>query len=530
MLRVLCIAFVLAGCHSAARQNSAQPVADPANAITAIVEGGVIAGVMEDEVVYFKGVPYAAPPVGNLRWREPQPVVPWKGVRPTQQFGCDCVQFVMPTDEAATGDAQNEDCLYLNVWAPQSAISGQRSPVLVWFHGGGFLNGGTSVPFLDGSSFAAEGVVVVTVNYRLGRLGFFAHPALTAEGRTTGNFGFLDQLAALQWVRKNIAALGGDPSRVTIAGHSAGGVSVIHLMTSRRAAGLFHRAVVLSGGGRSYLTEQRMQNRARGVLGSAEESGIEFARSAGIAGTGSASLAALRALPAKTVNGSLNLVALVTRPRTYAGGPIRDGVVVTEQPEHHIANGNVARLPVIIGTTGGDIPSQFMQEMHEPLASFGELADEARELYESREFMSPMRLASVVAADLNLHEPARFVARQLTRRGVPTWLYRFDYVANALYPQELRAPHASEIPFLFNQLDARYGRNTTDRDREVARSFHAYIVSFAKTGNPNTNGAPNWPTFNPSAYDVMMFGRDGSVRIKPDPLRERIALIESLYE
>lgn len=212
------------------------------------IDAGTIEGAVSGDVLSFKGIPYATPPLGNLRWREPQPVQPWTGVRKAIAYGNDCIQKPVPGDPAAISNTTSEDCLVLNVWQPANNPSHKKLPVLVWIHGGGFVNGSAAASIYDGSAFARQGLVVVSFNYRLGRLGFFAHPALTAakEGRL-GNYGLLDQLAALSWVQRNVTAFGGDPKQVTIMGESAGGISVMHHLTSLEARGLFQRAIVLSG-------------------------------------------------------------------------------------------------------------------------------------------------------------------------------------------------------------------------------------------------------------------------------------------
>lgn len=275
---------------------------------TVKIDAGTIEGSVSGDVLSFKGIPYAAPPIGNLRWKSPQPVKSWKGVRQAIAYGNDCIQQPIPEDAGASGSTRGEDCLVLNVWRPATINAGQKLPVMVWIHGGGFLNGAASVPFFDGSQFARQGVILVSINYRLGRLGFFAHPALSAENhRPLANYALLDQLAALKWVKKNISAFGGDANQVTIAGESAGGISVVHLLTWSAARGLFHRAVVMSGGGRSYIVQHRKLNQAIGALPSAEDSGIEFAKSVGITDTGAAGLKALGALPGEKVNGNMNM-------------------------------------------------------------------------------------------------------------------------------------------------------------------------------------------------------------------------------
>ena len=231
-------------------------------------DSGLVAGVAGDGVIAFKGVPYAAPPVGDLRWRPPQPVVAWTGVRNADQYGHDCMQEPFPSDAAPLGAPPGEDCLYVNVWVPAERPR-TPLPVMVWIHGGGFVNGGSSPAVYDGSRFAKRGLVFVSLNHRLGRFGFFAHPALSKETPSgpLGNYGFLDQIAVLKWVQRNAAAFGGDPKNVTIFGESAGGGSVNTMMISPLAAGLFHKAIVESGGGRARGLVPMRHLRERGPAG-----------------------------------------------------------------------------------------------------------------------------------------------------------------------------------------------------------------------------------------------------------------------
>lgn len=497
------------------------------NRQTVAIEAGVIEGSVAGDVLSFKGIPYAAPPIGSLRWRSPQPMTPWPGVRQATQYGNDCVQQPIPGDAGASGSTRGEDCLVLNVWRPVTIPAGHSLPVMVWIHGGGFLNGAASVPFFDGSQFARQGVVLVGINYRLGRMGFFAHPALSAEpDRPLANYAFLDQLAALQWVQRNIAALGGDPNQVTIAGESAGGISVMHLLTWPAAQGLFHRAAVMSGGGRSYMMPHRKLNEATGGMPSAEASGLAFATSVGITDTGAAGLRALRALPAETVNGTLSMAALLNLPSSYAGGPITDGTVVTAPPEQNILRGNLTPVPLLIGTTGDDLPAEYPPDKAHPLSFFGADAERAHQLYDPTGQLAMDKLALRIAIDMTMHEPARFVARQITATGTPSWLYRFDYVADSQRPKMTSAPHAGELSYLFNQMDKRYPSGLTPRDRAMAKTFHQYFVNFAKYGNPNGTGLPPWPKFDPATFNIMLFNMEGQANVQPDPWRERLALVE----
>jgi para-nitrobenzyl esterase len=273
------------------------------------VDTGQLQGVVEDSVVSYKGIPFAAPPVGELRWRPPQPLKPWTGVRQAAEFGANCMQGRFgPQQTTATNapPAPSEDCLFLNIWRPASAAAGARLPVMVWIHGGGFVGGSGSSPGTSGVQFAKQGVVLVSINYRLGRFGFFAFPALGRDRpeETKGNYAYMDQIAALEWIKRNIAAFGGDPNNVTIFGFSAGGVSVHSLLASPMARGLFHKAIAQSGGSRdSVLTARPM--REDGVDPnypvSAETIGMEFARSMGIEGTDDAALVKLRSLRSEEV-------------------------------------------------------------------------------------------------------------------------------------------------------------------------------------------------------------------------------------
>jgi len=493
---------------------------------TVTIDAGTIEGAVSGDVLSFKGIPYAAPPIADRRWRAPQPVAPWSGVRQATAYGNDCIQLPFPGDAAASGGPMSEDCLMLNVWRSTKINSRAKLPVLVWIHGGGFLNGSSAAAIYDGSAFAQQGVVVVSFNYRLGRLGFFAHPALTAahEGEL-GNYGLMDQLAALQWIQRNIAAFGGDPNQVTIMGESAGGISVMHHLISPKSQGLFHRAIVLSGGGRTFLIGLRNLKEGTPELPSAEESGVEFAHSVGITGNGAEALAALRALPAEQVNGDMNMQAMLTKPPTYAGGPIFDGDMITAMPEEILRRGEAAKVPLLIGTTSADLPISF-PPAENPFSYFGANAEQAVTIYNPNGNLPPRAIVITIAVDISMHEPARFAAKQMTAAGNAAWLYRFGYVAESLRPEQMGAEHASEQPYLFNTLAARYGDVVTENDRGMARLFHTYFANFAKSGNPNGAGLPTWTQYDPTQPDLMMFTLDADAAMQTDPWRERLDLVE----
>ena len=486
------VALAALGCaHPAERKTEPR-----AFAATVRIGAGMLEGAVSDGILSFQGVPFAAPPVGELRWRPPRPAAPWTGVRKAAGQGHGCLQA--------------EDCLMLNVWRPAAGGPEDRLPVLVWIHGGG----GSASAILSGGPLARLRLVVVTFNYRLGRLGFFAHPALLAarEG-PAGNFGFMDQIAALRWVQANIGAFGGDPGRVTLAGESAGGASVLHLLTSPAARGLFHRAVVLSGGGRRGLAARPMAAAAR--------SDAAFAESLGIRGKGPAALAALRALPAGTfVDGSFVGGA--------AGTPMIDGTTVTASPEEVFRRGGQARLPVIAGTTAQDLPLDFPPRA-DPFSYFKAYAGKAKVVFNPEGKPASSALHGI-AADMTMHEPARFVARSVTAAGSPAWLYRFTYVAQAVPERRNGAAHAQELPYLFNTLDARYGATVSARDRQVARELGSYLAQFVRTGDPNGAGLPRWPRFDARRFDLMDFTLDDGPVFGADPRAARIALVERMAD
>jgi para-nitrobenzyl esterase len=431
------------------------------------VDTGKVQGAVDGGVASWKGIPFAAPPVGDLRWRAPQPAAAWSGVRAAQAYGNDCMQLPFPSDAAPLGTPPAEDCLYLNVWRPAKAKASGRLPVIVWIYGGGFVNGGSSPPTYAGAALARQGVVLVSFNYRLGRFGFFAHPQLTqqAHDEPLGNYGYMDQLAALQWVKRNVAAFGGDASNVTIIGESAGGMSVNALLTSPLAQGLFAKAVVLSGGdGKS----------ADPGLAAVEQAGVNFATAKGIAADDAHALDRLRALPADAVVDGMNLANRAPQnPPTYVG-PFVDGKVAVDAGAA-FASGRFAKVPVMIGATSADIGG---------------------------------KTGFMVAG-------ARSLAGRLAAQGVPVYAYRFSYVADSI--GKPGAQHASDIPYFFDTVDVKYGAAATKKDIAMGRAMSAYLVNFAKKGDPNGRRLPAWPRYAGDKDVIMDFAADGRPAAGRDP-------------
>ncbi len=496
------------------------------------LDSGRLKGAVSKGVVSFKGSPFAAPPVGDLRWKAPQAVKPWTGVRPATAFAPDCLQVPFPSDAAPLGGPLGEDCLYANVWAPVERPAA-KLPVMVWIYGGGFVNGGTSPAVYDGTHFAERGIVFVSFNYRVGRFGFFAHPALTAEtpDGPIGNYGYMDQIAALKWVKRNIVAFGGDPGNVTIFGESAGGGSVLTLLTSPISRELMQRAIVESGGGRDLLMGPRFLNKTS-PLGapSAEEIGMNFAKSVGIVGTDAAALKALRALPADKIVAGLNMATMGAAAATYCG-PIQDGVIVRESPQAALTAGRWAKVPVMIGATSADIGFPKAKTLDELFGQFGANAEKAKAVYNPEKSDNVSLLGWKVAGDQMMVEPARFVARTVSAAGIPAYEFRFSYVAEYLRstPTCKGALHATEIPYVFNTVRAAHGDKLTAKDEALSGRANAYWVNFAKTGNPNGQDLQNWPAYKADSDIIMDFTNDGPIA-GPDPWKERLDLAGALAD
>ncbi|MFB3902330.1 MAG: carboxylesterase/lipase family protein [Acidobacteriota bacterium] len=464
------------------------------------LDSGMIQGSVSDGVIAYKGIPFAAPPVGPLRWRA-QPVKPWTGVKQTTAFAPDCMQMASPSGPMALGTTPAEDCLYANVWLPADKGAG-RLPVLVWIYGGGLVNGGSSPTVYSGEHFARKGVMFVTFNYRLGRFGFFGHPALTAENADglLGNYGFMDEIAALKWVQRNAAAFGGDAGNVTVLGESAGGRSIHMLLGTSLANGLYQRVIINSGGGRNPAPPSLSGTMPMGQP-SAEETGLLFAKSVGVDGRGTEALAKLRALPAETIRGNLSMAT--TRTNYFSLNMIDGKINVASQNEQYLA-GATAKVPMIIGTTSADLGSATPDTLDALFEQFGPYAEEAKAAYLGNGNKDLAQLRGEIGRDRAMLEPARHVATTYALRGIPTYVFRFSYVAASMRDQwKTGVPHAMELPFVFNTVRARYGAATTPADERTADQILTYYANFAKTGDPNGAGLPEWPKYDP-AKDVLM--------------------------
>ena len=454
------------------------------------LDSGVVVGLESGQAAIFRAIPYAAPPTGPLRWKPPGPAIPWIGERHAAAPGPACPQMVgaAPNLGGYFGPI-SEDCLTLDVTAPKVA---RHAPVMVWIYGGGNVAGSTNLPSYDATNFARDGVMVVAMNYRLGALGFLAHPALSAEApgdQPLASYGIMDQIAALKWVKRNIAAFGGDPGNVTLFGESAGGEDVLALLTLPAAKGLFQRAIVQSGGGWSAMP----------ALADREAEGAALASRLGLPGA-SATTAQLRAL-------SVNQLLDQAGPT----GQTVDGRLFTQSVTRALARGAFAPVPLIIGSNSNEASLMLVT------------GQGAREVFAG---MSPGLRAAYAAdapgegtlarADFNdrvMGGPARWVARMVSIRA-PAWLYYFSYVPERQRGVRPGVNHASEIPFVFDSLDAIPGRTPliTPSERAAAAFAHVRWVAFARHGRPDRGAGPAWPAYRTDRDRLLDFGDPPTVR------------------
>ena len=461
-------------------------------------EAGLVEGVAEDGLTVYRGVPYAATPVGELRWRAPRPAASWEGVRKAERFAPACMQtgVSMPGE---TPPAVSEDCLYLNIWTPARRPDA-RLPVIVWIHGGGFTNGATSMPLYWGDRLARRGVIVVTVAYRLGPLGFLAHPELTQEsGRdSSGDYGLMDQVAALQWVRRNIAGFGGDPDRVTIAGQSAGATSVSLLMASPEAKGLFQRAIAESGGGFEPIGLAPDY-----LLANAEKNGQAYAAS-----LGAASIAELRRLPAEK---------LLAGRFVSVSHPVIDRWVLPSWPYAVFAKGRQNDVPILIGSNAEEARSLVDKLGALKAASYDEDIRKTWGPLPPALYAGYPHATDAQAQDARVHfeRDLRFgwdiwawARLQATSGRNRVFYYRFDQAPP--FPKDSvyagwGPSHFAELWYVFDHLDQSPWA-WTPADRRLADAMAAYWTNFAKSGDPNGPGLPAWPDFTAASGRVLQLG------------------------
>jgi para-nitrobenzyl esterase len=496
-----------------------------------MVEGGEIKGVVATApsgIQIFRGVPFAAPPVAELRWREPQPVVPWSGIRPATEFAPRCMQQPLFSDMMFRSAAPSEDCLYLNVWTP-ARLDGsphRKLPVLVYVYGGGFMAGDSSEKRYDGAALARRGIVVVTINYRLGVFGFFAHPELTAGSphHASGNYGLLDQVAALTWVKRNIAGFGGDPNHIIIGGESAGSLSVSALMASPLSRKKIAGAIGESGA--------MTQNLTPSPLAEAERKGAAFALS-----IGAPSLAALRAMPAD------KLLAAQGAAKDTPFDAVIDGYFLTEPPSVTFSSGKAAHVPLLVGSNSQEAPGSAIFGDGPPTVAnyragltrvLGDKADAVFALYPARTDADVLPIATALASDDFLALPTWKWFELQRRTGAPTYYYYFTrvrprFVADSSgNPLPWGAVHSAEIEYALGNLDANPLYVWTDDDRKVSSTMSAYFATFIKTGNPNNATLPVWPRASLDAGKIRRQVIDVDTHSVPFPEQQRYAAAEQL--
>jgi para-nitrobenzyl esterase len=474
----------------------------------------------------FKGIPYAAPPVGDRRWKEPQPAAAWEGVRDATEFGRQCMQGPIFGD-ITFPQPPSEDCLTVNVWTP--AGTPERLPVMVWIHGGGFQAGAGPEPRHGGEAFVRKGVVLVTLNYRLGVFGFLSHPDLTRESshKASGNYGMLDQVAALKWVRDNIAAFGGDPGNVTIFGESAGSFAVSALMASPRARGLFHKAIGESG---AYFGSGPLPLQP---LPTSEQLGVKFATS-----LGADSIAVLRAKPAEEV-----LEAALKSQPWFA--PNLDGYFLTEDVAKTFAAGKQARVPLLAGWNADEVRSGVVLAKQKATAQsfsdetrkrYGQDADAILKVYPAASDAEALESAASLASDMFIgYGTWKWIDTHARTGQSPVYRYSFDRKipvsadekVNGMpaTSKDIGARHAGEIEYVFGTLDSRKGVPWEPIDRTLSDAMTSYWAAFARSGNPAVKGLPAWPQYSSAKGPVLHL--DETIRAAPEAQRGRYEALDT---
>ena len=494
--------------------------------------------------VMFLGIPFAASPTGERRWKPPEPAGKWQGTRKATSFGPACPQKDDPALEAAVKEIQSiepdftyrtdEDCLYLNVWTtslPGTDTGNGKLPVMFWIHGGGGVSGTGQLPHHLGPTLARKGVVLVSINYRLGALGMLAHPALTAESphHASGNYAMLDQIAALQWVQRNIAKFGGDPANITVLGESAGGVNICMLMASPLARGLFQRGILESNVCSDYIIPElknpsNYTSHYEGGVSTSEEKGIRLMRALGIP-DGPDALAKLRSKTPKEIMDVPGFIASHTK----------DGWALTDQPAITFAQGRQTRVPVIVGSNSDEGTNMVEEIMNAPptLANykafvkneFLDYADEVFRMYPATTDAEARAAAIALVTDYDFGDGVHVFARDMTRAGQKTWFYYFTYPAKGKYSGR-GAFHGLELYFVQGALrQSRWGEPDAE-DKKLMDLMSGYWTQFAKTGDPNGPGLPPWPVYDPKADLVLEIGHE--VKLRPTPHTDSFLLFERI--
>jgi len=471
---------------------------------TATVAGGQIEGVVKDGIASFKGIPFAAPPIGDLRWKAPQPIKPWTGVRKSTKYGFAPMQDPRIALLSTGGVGISEDCLYLNVWTP-AKDRGEKLPVMVWIYGGGFAMGATSTPIYDGTHLANKGVVLVSIGYRVGPFGFLAHPELTAEEGGSGCYGIEDQVAGLKWVHDNIAQFGGDPSRVTIFGESAGGISVCMLTVVPSARGLFQRAISESGGSMAPAKHDAEAAMMVPTLKLAEQNGARFLKKLGVA-----DIKAARKLNAYAIQSASGPMGTFW--------PVADGQTLPADAYALHESGQFNDTPILVGTNS-DEGAMFVHGERTPASfeklvrnEFGPAADAILKAYPHATNADAFKSSKDLFREGTLAWPTLAWASLESRTGRnKAYVYYYDH-----HPANSDgANHAAELQLVFGNFLRLFGNPTTE-DMKLSDLMDSYWVNFARTGDPNSAGLPEWPAFDTGKMSTMFFDDAPSARPLPN--------------